>query len=169
MENRSKDDLKYVNQDLERLSLNDEQIRNQLNLNLNQNYNEHHIRLDENDIEDDYNSNGDECVNIDDEQPLTDLIVTSLPQELFTNESLKKEFENMFIKYADATNGVKFFYFRILKRCTIKYSDESAAVSARYELDNQLFLGEPIRLFFAQVCVCYNGFIFHLLLRIYLR
>jgi hypothetical protein len=138
MENND-ENLDLINQDIDRLSLSDQEI---------QNYHEHHIKNDVEDIEEE-----------EEEEELTDLIVTSLPNELFSNDMLKIEFENMFKKYtqieADGDGfekSVKFFYFRILKRCTVKYSNESAALNARYELDNQIFLGQPIRLFFAQVC-----------------
>ena len=134
-----------INQDLDHLSLNDEVIRNQINLNLNNNnYNEQSIsRL----INEEDEENEEEEIE---EDKLTDLIVTSLPIDLFTNEHLKKDFETLFKKY-DENEEVSFVYFRILKRCTVKYLNESSALNARYELDNQLFLGEPIRLFFSQV------------------
>jgi hypothetical protein len=139
------DDLDLINQDLDHLSLNDQVIRNQINLNLNNNnYNEQSITRLINEEE--------EGVEEEEEHKLTDLIVTSLPNDLFTNEHLKKDFENMFKKYAlECEENVSFFYFRILKRCTVKYLNESSALNARYELDNQLFLNEPIRLFFSQV------------------
>ena len=163
------DDLSFVNQNLDHLCLNDEVIRNQISLNLNSNnsnYNEHDIVLPNGDhlsMNDDNSANNDdddshnECN--EEKITLTDLIATSLPNDLFTNEHLKRDFENMFEKYAFTDDQTKtkenvcFFYFRILKRCTVKYTNESSALNARYELDNQLFFGEPIRLFFAQVCL----------------
>lgn len=198
MSNNENKQIKFdLSDNIENLTLNndqnnDESIEIRRHLMMNQSntiqYHEHHINInsaydlnhliehqEQHGIDDNGGnrtimSNGEHLFNFED-QVLTDLIVTSLPNELFTNDKLKNEFESMFKRYilneSDDNNmikitndncgdhndncGVKFYYFRILKRCTVKYNNESSALNARYELDNQLFYGQPIRVFFAQV------------------
>lgn len=84
-------------------------------------------------------------VNIENDDDLPkNLIVTSLPSELFANVDIKSKFEHMFTEI-DAS--CKFFYFRIFKRCLIQYENPISAILARFELDDKLFLNDSLRIF----------------------
>merc|ERR1711990_859327 len=53
------------------------------------------------------------------------IYVTKLPAAIFSNEDLKKEFENLFIF------GEKFFYFPNFFRCRVEFNDSLEACRAR--------------------------------------
>jgi hypothetical protein len=78
---------------------------------------------------------------------LKELIVTNLPQDMFSDEQIRIKFEDLFRSYS---MNVKFYYFRALKRCYIKYDDSEVSINARYELDGYLFGCETLRVFFAE-------------------
>ena len=76
------------------------------------------------------------------------LIVTSIPLQVFTDFELKLKFENFFTSIDARCN---FCYFRLFKRCCIQYEDSISAVLARFELDNLVFLNERLKIFLTKV------------------
>lgn len=73
------------------------------------------------------------------------LIVTSIPSEVFEkNNEYKAKFEQLFL---DIDAQCKFCYFRIFKRCCIQYENGISAVLARFQLDDQIFLNDRLRIF----------------------
>lgn len=96
----------------------------------------------------DLNVNSSNILEEDDDlDDLKELIVRNLPQEIFIDDHSRSEFEELFKSYS---NTVKFYYFRALKRCYIKYDDSEASINARYELDGFAFGNETLRVFFAE-------------------
>jgi hypothetical protein len=97
-------------------------------------------------ISNELNDDDDETdVNIENEDDLPkNLIVTSLPSELFSNLDIKSKFERMF---TEIDESCKFFYFRIFKRCMIQFENPISAILARFELDDKLFLNDSLRIF----------------------
>jgi hypothetical protein len=80
------------------------------------------------------------------------IIVTSLPIELFKNDEFKVEFEKKF-KSIDA--NCKFSYLRVFRRCSVQFENPISAYIARFELNNYLmmnnyrlrvYLTKPIKL-----------------------
>jgi hypothetical protein len=76
------------------------------------------------------------------------LIVASIPSEVFANSDCKNIFEKLFL---DIDNKCQFCYFRIFKRCCVKYEDGISALLARFQLDDQLFLNDRLRIFLTKV------------------
>lgn len=89
------------------------------------------------------NQNSSELSEDDEELP-KNLIVTSIPSEVFSNLEVKAEFERLF---ASVDSRCKFCYFRIFKRCLVQFDSEISAVLVRYELNGFRFLDERIRVF----------------------
>lgn len=74
----------------------------------------------------------------------TNLIVTSVTDEVFCNNEARTKFEKLFL---DLDDKCKFCHFRIFKRCTVQFSDPIAAILARIQYNNQIFLGENLKMF----------------------
>ena len=84
-----------------------------------------------------------------DEQHLPDtLIVTTIPNEIFTEAECKSRFESLFL---DIDDKCKFCFIRIFNRCSISFSSSIAAILARIQLDEQLFLGQRLKIFLTKV------------------
>ena len=84
-----------------------------------------------------------------DEQHLPDtLIVTTMPNEVFTEAECKSKFESLFL---DIDDKCKFCFIRIFNRCSISFSSSIAAILARIQLDEQLFLGQRLKIFLTKV------------------
>lgn len=101
----------------------------------------------------------DGLVEQGDELP-DNLIVTGLPNEFFGAGSgeLKKEFEAMFTRIESAC---RFSYFRLFKRCCIQFNDPIAAILARFELDEIMFLNTQLKLYLNKVKIwTYYYFLF---------
>ena len=80
------------------------------------------------------------------------LIVSCLPDQLFSDLELKHQFESIF-KQID--HRCKFSYFRVFRRCSIDFEEPIAALIARIELEGKpllghsnlkMFLNKPIKL-----------------------
>lgn len=91
----------------------------------------------------------------DDELP-SNIIVTGLPNELFSSVELKRQFESMFTsRFAldnhDHTSSCRFAYFRLLKRCCVQFDEPVVAVLARLELDRVIFMGSQLKMYLNKV------------------
>ena len=103
-------------------------------------------------IEDDLEN----CLNLDDtDDPLNEddilprnLIVTSIPLDVFTEFEVKLRFEKIF---TSVDPKCTFCYIRLFRRCCIQYEDSISAVLARFELDEQPFMGERLKIFLTKV------------------
>lgn len=91
----------------------------------------------------DFNDDLSNLDNQDDHLP-RNLIVSSIPTEIFSNLDIKSKFEHMFLNIDEKC---KFCYFRIFKRCCIQYENPISAILARFELDDQPFLNDKLRIF----------------------
>jgi hypothetical protein len=91
----------------------------------------------------DFNDDLSNLDNQDDHLP-RNLIVTSIPTEIFSNLDIKSKFEHMFLNIDEKC---KFCYFRAFKRCCIQYECPISAILARFELDDQPFLDDKLRIF----------------------
>jgi hypothetical protein len=91
----------------------------------------------------DFNDDLSNLDNQDDHLP-RNLIVTSIPTEIFSNLDIKSKFEHMFLNIDELC---KFCYFRVFKRCCIQYENPISAILARFELDDQPFLDDKLRIF----------------------
>ena len=80
------------------------------------------------------------------------LIVTSIPIEVFNDFDMKLKFETTFTEIDAKCN---FCYFRLFKRCCIQYQDSISAVLARFELDNLMFLNERLKIFLTRVIMVF--------------
>jgi hypothetical protein len=76
------------------------------------------------------------------------LIVTSLPEEVFTDSDLRYQFEQMFLEL-DAKCA--FFYFKAFKRCRLQCHDFISALLVKCELDNFPFANTTIRVYITKV------------------
>lgn len=74
----------------------------------------------------------------------TNLIVTSVTSEVFSNNEVRSQFENLFLEIDETC---KFCHLRIFKRCTIQFSNPIAAILARIQLNNKTFCGESLKMF----------------------
>ena len=93
----------------------------------------------------------DECNDGNDEDNdilPRNLIVTSLPIQVFSDFETKLKFERIF---TDIDAKCNFCYFRLFKRCCIQYEDSISAVLARFELENLSFLNENLKIFLTKV------------------
>lgn len=72
------------------------------------------------------------------------LIVTSINNEVFTNNQARKNFETLF---RDIDSECKFCHIRIFKRSSIEFSNPIAAILARVQLDGQVFMEETLKAF----------------------
>ena len=76
------------------------------------------------------------------------LIVTSIPSQVFTEFDVKLKFESIFLKIDEKCS---FCYFRLFKRCCIQYENPISAVLARFELENLVFQNENLKIFLTKV------------------
>ncbi len=76
------------------------------------------------------------------------IIVTSINNEVFTKSERRQEFENLFL---NIDNECRFCYLRILKRCSLTFKKSIYAIKSRIQLDGISFMGEPLRMFLANV------------------
>jgi calcipressin-1 len=72
------------------------------------------------------------------------LIVTSIPIDVFLEFDVKRKFEQIF---KEIDPKCTFCYFRLLRRCSIEYDEGLSACLARYELENFRFLDENLKIF----------------------
>jgi hypothetical protein len=106
------------------------------------------------------NNNNDKVKKDFDEQNFpSNLIVTSVPVEVFSNLQLKSKFEELFL---DIDENCKFCFFRIFRRCSIQFSSWIAAILARIQLDNYVFMGENLKIFLNKVNKFFKIYYFHL-------
>lgn len=92
-------------------------------------------------------SDFDASLEYDDALP-SNLIVTGLPGELFSNAELKREFEALFTRFDSAC---RFGYFRLLKRCSVQFDEPIVAVLVRLELDRIDFAGAQLKMYLNKV------------------
>ena len=102
---------------------------------------------DEDENEDGLDQEGGGDGDAGDELP-DNLIVTGLPNDLFGNGELKQQFEAMFTRIESLC---RFSYFRLFKRCCIQFNDPIAAILARFELDEIVFLNTQLKLYLNKV------------------
>ncbi len=81
-----------------------------------------------------------------DEQLPRNLLVTSMKNEVFTNMEIKLEFEKLFNDFK-----CKFCYLPSFKRCYIQFDNPIAAILARIQLHDELFLNETLKIFLNKV------------------
>jgi len=74
------------------------------------------------------------------------LLVTSLCDQVFTNDEIKSQFEQMFVDLK-----CKFCYLPSFRRCYIQFDSPVAAILARVQLYDQKFLNEPLKVFLNKV------------------
>lgn len=101
-------------------------------------------------------SMGNGLGDYDDDELPSNLIVTGLPNELFSSVELKRQFESMFTsRFAldnhDHSSTCRFAYFRLLKRCCVQFEEPVVAVLARLELDRVLFMGTQLKMYLNKV------------------
>ncbi|CAF1540688.1 unnamed protein product [Adineta ricciae] len=76
----------------------------------------------------------------------TSLIITPVPQELFTNQQLKDEFEALFRVY---DSQIIVLYLKFFQRVRITYTSPHNALQARLHLHEHLFHGKTFKTYFA--------------------
>lgn len=81
-----------------------------------------------------------------DEQLPRNLLVTSMKNEVFTNMEIKLQFEKLFNDFK-----CKFCYLSSFKRCYIQFDNPIAAILARIQLHDELFLNESLKIFLNKV------------------
>lgn len=74
----------------------------------------------------------------------TNLIITSVTDEVFSANEVRTRFERLFLEL-DA--DCKFCHFRIFKRCTVQFTNPIAAILARIQYNDEMFMGETLRMF----------------------
>lgn len=74
----------------------------------------------------------------------TNLIITSVAEEVFSSNEARAEFEQLFL---EIDSDCKFCHLRIFNRCTIQFSNPIAAILARVQFNEQMFLGESLKMF----------------------
>jgi hypothetical protein len=79
----------------------------------------------------------------------TNIIVSSLCCDIFTNSEIKKKFEDLF-KAIDS--NCTFCYFRIFNRCTVQFTDPLSAIVAKVQIDNYYFIEDtaPLRVYLSK-------------------
>lgn len=83
----------------------------------------------------------------------TTLIVTSVASEVFSSNEARAKFEQVFLVIDPEC---KFCFLRIFNRCTIQFSSSIAAILARIQFNEQMFLGESLKMFLSNVRVIEN-------------
>lgn len=83
----------------------------------------------------------------------TTLIVTSVASEVFSSNEARAKFEQLFL---EIDPDCKFCFLRIFNRCTIQFSNSIAAILARIQFNEQVFLGESLKMFLSNVRVNIN-------------
>jgi len=81
------------------------------------------------------------------QETFDELIVTSIPGEIFYDDREKEKFEMLFKEFEDEC---RFFYFRGLRRCTIRFQSETASIAAQYVIDGHAFLDQNLKVFFSK-------------------
>lgn len=75
------------------------------------------------------------------------VIVTNIPSEVFGDEKLKKELEDLFRTFSD---NITFHWLRSFKRLRVNYDSPVAAANARVRLHQFPFHNSAINCYFAQ-------------------
>jgi len=78
----------------------------------------------------------------------TNIIVTSVANAVFTSNEARTKFEQLFL---GIDSECKFCHLRIFNRCTIQFSNPIAAILARIQLNEQMFMGESLKMFLSNV------------------
>ncbi|CAF1041762.1 unnamed protein product [Adineta steineri] len=126
-EDASKYFINYISDDLDALGDDD-------NNNNNDNNNNEHDQIDD--------TNDD----IDISSLPSSLIITPVPQELFTNQQMKDEFEQLFRVY---DSQITILYLKFFQRVRITFTSSHNALQARLHLHEHLFYGTRIKTYFA--------------------
>jgi len=74
------------------------------------------------------------------------LIITSVPQQLFINQEMKNEFEQLFRVHDP---NIIVLYLKFFQRVRITFSSSYAALQARLHLHEYVFHGQTIKTYFA--------------------
>lgn len=75
------------------------------------------------------------------------VIVTNIPTDVFSDEKLKKELEDLFRTFSD---NITFQWLRSFKRLRVNYDSPLAAAGARMQLHQYKFYNSCINCYFAQ-------------------
>ncbi|CAF0763900.1 unnamed protein product [Rotaria sordida] len=113
-------------------------------------------------ISDDPNSLNNNCDEHDDDYLKNDnnnidmsllsnsLLITSVPQDLFTNQQMKDEFEQLFRVYDSQINVI---YLKCFQRVRITFTSSHNALQARLHLHKYPFHGAILNTYFARPIV----------------
>ncbi|CAF2767843.1 unnamed protein product [Rotaria sp. Silwood2] len=110
---------------------------------LNNNSNEH---------EDDYIKNNNNDIDVS--SLPNSVIISSVPEDLFTNQQMKDEFEQLFRAY---DSQITVLYFKFFQRVRITFTSSYNALQARLQLHQYPFHGKIINTFFACPVVLHDA------------
>lgn len=79
---------------------------------------------------------------MEDENLPRNILITQMREEIFRNKDIKLQFEQLFQNLT-----CKFCYLSTFKRCYIEFENPVAAILARVQLHDQMFLNEPLNIF----------------------
>ncbi|UJR09358.1 hypothetical protein I4U23_013602 [Adineta vaga] len=131
--------------DLKSLQLDDEDSSkyfiNYINEDSNENENEN---ANQNENESNHSPNNPDDIDVS--SLPTSLIITPVPQELFTNQQLKDEFEELFRVYDPQ---IIVLYLKFFRRVRITFTSSSNALQARLHVHERLFHGTTFKTYFA--------------------
>ncbi|CAF2523052.1 unnamed protein product [Rotaria sp. Silwood2] len=110
---------------------------------LNNNSNEH---------EDDYIKTNNNDIDVS--SLPNSVIISSVPEDLFTNQQMKDEFEQLFRAY---DSQITVLYFKFFQRVRITFTSSYNALQARLQLHQYPFHGKIINTFFACPVVLHDA------------
>jgi hypothetical protein len=91
---------------------------------------------------------GDESNETAEQDPSKNLIVTNLPNEVFTDTGLRYKFESLFLELDEKC---AFYYFKSFKRCRVECHDFISALLIKFELHDHVFANTNLKVYITQV------------------